>query len=755
MANEVPWPLLQLLIGARSRDFLSVPENAPVPAFPDVDLDVTIYAYIGADPTADPSTWSAPVNLSALLVDEPIQITEGRSAGQRTLSSGSCTFYLDNTNGELTPLNGSSPWYGTWDLGVPVQLLFNNVGTAPPYSMFCGFASAIDTTIIPGVGGVNLSVVKVTLGGIVRQRSQGAVEQSCYRRWVAAQSPTAWWSLEDGPLGTGLADTEDTQPIGAFTPTLTSRRTFGGGDLAPWLLPGVGFEGSASTELVGVLPGGPYTDIAMDVLMLGSDTSSPSTAGLTIIGFDTGNGIWSLGSLYNSGSPTLYVTDTSFANLDTGTSAQALAAWDGEMHVWRLRLTESGADVLVRVYLDGVEIMNATKTTADLTNVVQVRCGANAVSTRVFGHIVITTETGITDPADVATAAFGFTGEQAHARIMRVCAEENVTLSTAATEGQLMGPQYPADFLTILRDAEAVDHGFLMEAKQTWGLKYLSGAERYNRPAAMTIDLSTYRLSDGTAPTEILAPVRNDQRIRNEWTITRPDGAAGATVLDAAHQATKGRYNDSAEVSAVDDDALVNEAAWRVWEGTFNGLRYAPGTPVDLAANNGGTDGSDALLAAWLDMDLGDRIDRTNPPSQHPNSTARLVVEGRSQTIRRRSWVAKLTLEPFDTWSVLALAYSAINVATDGWLNWDTCTLAADVDMDDISWSVACSPVTATAAENYPTVVNVEGELVTVTAVSGSSSPQTWTVTRSANGVTKSHDAGVAIESTELLIATL
>ena len=71
------------------------------------------------------------------------------------------------------------------------------------------------------------------------------------------------------------------------------------------------------------------------------------------------------------------------------------------------------------------------------------------------------------------------------------------------------------------------------------------------------------------------------------------------------------------------------------------------------------------------------------------------------------------------------------------------------------SWSVDISSPASTAAANYPMVVDVEGERVTVTAVSGASSPQTWTVTRSTNGVSKAHSAGVTITSTELLIATL
>jgi len=39
----------------------------------------------------------------------------------------------------------------------------------------------------------------------------------------------------------------------------------------------------------------------------------------------------------------------------------------------------------------------------------------------------------------------------------------------------------------------------------------------------------------------------------------------------------------------------------------------------------------------------------------------------------------------------------------------------------------------------------MEGERVTVTNISGASSPQTFTVTRSVNGIVKAHAAGLAV----------
>jgi hypothetical protein len=45
----------------------------------------------------------------------------------------------------------------------------------------------------------------------------------------------------------------------------------------------------------------------------------------------------------------------------------------------------------------------------------------------------------------------------------------------------------------------------------------------------------------------------------------------------------------------------------------------------------------------------------------------------------------------------------------------------------------------------FPFTIRVGGEVMTVTAISGASSPQTFTVTRSVNGVVKSQTAGTDV----------
>jgi hypothetical protein len=46
---------------------------------------------------------------------------------------------------------------------------------------------------------------------------------------------------------------------------------------------------------------------------------------------------------------------------------------------------------------------------------------------------------------------------------------------------------------------------------------------------------------------------------------------------------------------------------------------------------------------------------------------------------------------------------------------------------------------------DFPIAITVGGEVMSLTAVTGTSSPQTGTVTRSVNGVVKAHDAGTLV----------
>jgi hypothetical protein len=64
-------------------------------------------------------------------------------------------------------------------------------------------------------------------------------------------------------------------------------------------------------------------------------------------------------------------------------------------------------------------------------------------------------------------------------------------------------------------------------------------------------------------------------------------------------------------------------------------------------------------------------------------------------------------------------------------------------------------PVWTTAASAFPFDVTIGGEVVTVTNITGTTSPQTFTVTRSINRAVKNQSAGSSVSLTHPAILSL
>ncbi|MFI2431995.1 hypothetical protein [Streptomyces sp. NPDC018693] len=86
---------------------------------------------------------------------------------------------------------------------------------------------------------------------------------------------------------------------------------------------------------------------------------------------------------------------------------------------------------------------------------------------------------------------------------------------------------------------------------------------------------------------------------------------------------------------------------------------------------------------------------------------------------------------------------------TEARIDSDGLTLTSAITATDTSFSVTSAGTpcidSATSAADFPVDVSIGGEIMTVTAITGTTSPQTFTVVRSANGVVKAHDAGTRV----------
>jgi hypothetical protein len=536
--------------------------------FPSTDLDIIVEVYLGANPTEAPASWPAPTDLSSRLLRQPIHIRRGRGKNQRTAQAGACTLWLDNSDGALTPLLATSAYYPDWDLGVPLRVSVDNVGASPPYVRHAGFVAAIEAVMVPGTGGRNISAVRVTSAGVLRRISQGAVVRSALRRTILASAPEAYWPLEDDADATlagasvegpplRIAGTVDFAAFGdlagaAQTPDMTAGSLFG-------TVSGV----SATSWHAEFAVKMPFNSISV----VGRIYAHSSAAAIWRIFLPTAAG----------GSCQVFVTDVNSSVLFNLFGTAVAASFENAWHHIAITAEQSGTSVVGKLYVDGV--LEATGSgTATLGDPYEFWANHQLTTVTSMAHIAVGSGTTLSGAANALT---GYSGEQAHERISRVCGEEGIPFSGTATASNECGPQPVADIVAVLQDAEAVDHGMLIE-DLAFGLDYRASTQRENLSPVMTVDLSTYRTTAGTQA-DVLTPVRDDARIRNEWTISRPEGSS-AKATDTAHIAKRGRYNDSATVNVDGDGRLLDEAQWRVHEGTFEGLRYDT-IPLDIGAN--------------------------------------------------------------------------------------------------------------------------------------------------------------------------
>jgi len=300
-----------------------------------------------------------------------------------------------------------------------------------------------------------------------------------------------------------------------------------------------------------------------------------------------------------------------------------------------------------------------------------------------------------------------------------------------------MGAQRTKSLLDLLRECADSDGGVLYEARADLALALRTRTSVYNQAPVLALD---YTIDGQVAPP--LEPVDDDQHLRNSVTVQRDGGSSAGYALDSGPLSTQtppdgvGVYDEQVTLSLARDGQALNQAAWRVHLGTWDEARY-PTVHVDLAA------GPDLIPAASA-VDIRDRVTIDNLPPWLPPGGADLLVEGYTETLGAYDWDLVFNASPAGPWTVGVLEDPVLGRAdTDG------SELAADIGAADTTITVTVTDgplwITGSASPDFPVDILVGGEVMTVTAISGAASPQTFTVTRGTNGVALAHAAGTGL----------
>lgn len=578
--------------------------------------------------------------------------------------------------------------------------------------------------------------VQVTAAGVLRRLGQAstALRSALYRGVTTDSDVVAYWPAEDGKDAASIGPGLDHRPM-----TVTGTPSF------------ASFDGFASSAPLPVLAGSAwagqvpaYTSTSqMQVRFLMAVPDSGEANGAVIARVFCSGTARRFDLVYGSTfSGTLalkvYGIDGTLA-YDSGAVNYAV---NGKLVQLSIEAVQDVLDVDVRFSALNVESTAAGYTSTTITpatvGVVQrVAINPNGTLTdTAVGHIYA--QSAQSDIFDLLDQLRAWTGEAAGVRFARLCAEEGFAVDMVGYEHDTstMGPQLPGTLLELLRECADADQGLLYEPRTMLGLSYRTRVSLHNQSAALSLDYASQHLTE-------LDPVDDDQAVRNDVTVARASASSYRTTLDEGALSTQdppngvGRYTDSLTVNVETDGLLPDLAGWRLHLGTVDEPRYpAIGVQLERAPFVA----SAALTSDVVDTDVGDQLTLTGLPAWLPPDDVDQLVRGYTETLSNFSHAVTFVGEPASPWQVGIYDDPGTRYTSDG------STLAAAVTSSATSLSIAtpAGPLWGHGDGDFD--IAIGGEVMTVTAVSGTSSPQTFTVTRAVNGVSKAQAAGQVVE---------
>lgn len=612
--------------------------------------------------------------------------------------------------------------------------------------------------------------VPIEVYGVTRRLGQGqAALPSTLRNTLSEYSPTpvAYWPCEDGKDSAFFTSQVGGNPLLVFQPTDNISGTSNGTQFsnsstlpASAPLPTVG----SGSRWYGIVPAYTATNfLHLSFVVIPSSTLIPNNSFATLIKMNTSGSAsrWEInpfGTLTVGGdSNGIYLDAYSAgaANLLGGSSGPGGKPVVGPVPLDSSQpllvdvlLQQSGSDIVVETtYARAVDVTQIpTAMWISGTRTITAQSLGKATSIEVnpglstlldgwtLGHIALRTDNTFLDSNYIASYATETAGD----RVVRVC-----TNSAAITpyvlgftsETMPMGPQGVDTLTNVLDECADTDLGTLYEPKGATGLVYRTRTSMYSQNYALTLDYAQKQVSPP------LEPVDDDAHTANDVTVNRKDGSWTEAILTTGRMSIldpsvggAGLYAQPVTVNCATDTLLPQIAGFLLNAGTTDETRY-PSITVKLHSPYLPT----ALQYAALDVSIDDWVAVNNATVVTPDQIIQLA-RGYDESIYPFEHEITFNCAP-------ALPYQ-VPLADGGfYLNSGTSTLTSGpYSPTATSLSVATTDTRdlwATGATSLP--VTLAGELVLVTNITGASSPQTFTVTRSLNGITKTQTTGTTV----------
>ena len=495
--------------------------------------------------------------------------------------------------------------------------------------------------------------VPVEASGVLRRYGQGAkaLDSTLLRR-IPSYGPLAYWPMEEGS-----AATQAYSPISGVRALTLTNVNWAQADSLPSSkpLPVLASANGGLPRLYGPVPAPSSTLTSWLVTWVYRLDALFTTGPWTFMRILSTGTVAEWYLMSNNGLSRVLGKDsdgTTVFTQDIATGADLFNRWNrvrlsaaqsGGNVTWTITWTDVGGD-------SGNFTGSFTGTVGRPTGVSSPPDGyASALDGMAIGHISVW-PSNTTAAYDRAIDAW--TGETAGARMVRLGSEETrpVTVYGALADQEQVGPQRTLAFLDLIDEAADVDGGILYERRDTLGLAYRDRISLYSQVPALILD---YTVRGHVAPP--LEPVDDDQKVRNDVTVTRDGGSSARVTLDTGTLSTQappngvGVYDESTTLNLYDDDQPLQHAAWRLHLGTVDEARY-PVVHIDLAA-------APTLVDQVTALESGDRIQIRNPPPWLPADTIDLILQGYQETMGHpNDWNLQLTCTPASPWTVAETA---------------------------------------------------------------------------------------------------
>jgi hypothetical protein len=675
-----------------------------------------------------------------------ISITLGRPDFSQETQTAEMVCVLDNRGGAYSQGGLSANWPNV-RRNTPVRVRVSNNGGTNWYTRFQGAANGFTPQWDAPTG--RWATVELSASGPLRRLNQGTLPAKSVYTTEIPRSTTGWpgmflyWPCESGD---GIKNNPALVPASGGPPLVLDPAYFpkatNNPSNAAFPLSGP-YQSHFKMATEGAMPAYTNTGILQVRLMIGIPGAFPVAQYQPLVFIETTNStvpVWQL-QINELGQLRLIGQNSSDTVVRTGSAVSFNMNGAARLVTVILKNNGSSLDTVVGT-LDQLGVPSYFDQTFSSTNIGTLTDvepvgpdfseGGLGTENGLVVHVTVQ-NSGTEFNAACENVFLGLPGETTQDRLTRLCSNHNIPLEVLSAADvpnasiiDDMGSQYYDTLTNLMRECETTGQGVLYDGLGP-GLTYVTKRRREtnaNGPASLTIDASASQLM------EPFAPVDDDQLTINHCDVSNRNGATTSWVDVDGPVGTDaiGDYATSYTVCVEDEVDLIHYAQWTVGIGTQQGYRY-PSVSFALETNS-------SLIPGWLACLPQSRIDVTNVASvrrQHSNETIKLLLEGWHEEIDAFTWRVTANTSSAAPWNVAVLAAATGSTGDGvGRLQTESSQLNANYT-SGTTISVRTNTglrwiTTGEDADSFPFDISVGGVKATVTGITSTTSPQTFTL---------------------------